>query len=121
MTEKKGIKKIYTDKVKKLIKFNKAYFEKDQPITTDHDFDNLKKELINLEKKYSFLKVLKGVEDSIGFKPSNKFEKIKHSKQMLSLGNAFNKHQKTSHLNNSITPITIRRPITIAIFYFITV
>ena len=91
MNNKKRISKIYQEKLKKFNKFNKAYFEKDQPITTDHDFDNLKKELINLEKKYSFLKVLKGVEDSIGFKPSNKFEKIKHSKQMLSLGNAFNK------------------------------
>ena len=90
MNNKKRISKIYQEKLKKFNKFNKAYFEKDQPITTDHDFDNLKKELINLEKKYSFLKVLKGVEDSIGFKPSNKFEKIKHSKQMLSLGNAFN-------------------------------
>ena len=91
MNNKKRISKIYQEKLKKFNKFNKAYFEKDQPITTDHDFDNLKKELINLEKKYSFLKVLSGVEDSIGFKPSNKFEKIKHSKQMLSLGNAFNK------------------------------
>ncbi len=91
MNNKKRISKIYQEKLKKFNKFNKAYFEKDQPITTDHDFDNLKKELINLEKKYSFLKVLKRVEDSIGFKPSNKFEKIKHSKQMLSLGNAFNK------------------------------
>ena len=63
MNNKKRISKIYQEKLKKFNKFNKAYFEKDQPITTDHDFDNLKKELINLEKKYSFLKVLKGVED----------------------------------------------------------
>jgi len=91
MISKNKISKIYKEKIRKFNKFNKTYFEKDSPLISDHEFDELKKELISLEKKHPFLKGQKGVGDSIGFKPSNKFQKIKHSKQMLSLGNAFDK------------------------------
>ncbi len=91
MTDKKKILKIYNQKIKKFNKFNKAYFEKDKPLISDEKFDNLKKELINLEKTYAFLKSSKSVQNIIGFKPSEKFKKIKHTKQMLSLGNAFEK------------------------------
>ena len=51
MTEKKNIKKLYSEKIQKLIKFNKAYFEKDNPIVTDEKFDELKKELFEIVKK----------------------------------------------------------------------
>ncbi len=91
MIRKNKISKIYKEKFEKFNKFNKAYFEKDNPLISDHEFDKLKNELISLEKKHPFLKNIKGVEDSVGFKPSNKFQKIKHAKRMLSLGNAFDK------------------------------
>ena len=91
MTEKKNIKKLYLEKIQKLIKFNKAYFEKDNPIVTDEKFDELKKELLNMAKKNPFLKEIKNIDEIIGSSPSNKFKKVKHSKPMLSLSNAFNK------------------------------
>ena len=91
MNGKIKISKIYLEKLKKFNRFNKAYFEKDTPLISDYDFDNLKRELIKLEKEHPFLKGSRGIQETVGYKPSNKFEKIKHSKQMLSLGNAFNK------------------------------
>ncbi len=91
MINQEKIKKIYKEKVEKLIKFNKAYFEKDNPIISDSEFDKLKKELLNLTKQHPFLKKIKNIDSIIGSKPSNKFKKVKHSKPMLSLGNAFNK------------------------------
>ena len=91
MTEKKNIKKLYLEKIQKLIKFNKAYFEKDRPIVTDDKFDELKKELLDMVKKNPFLKEIKNIEEIVGSSPSNKFKKVKHSKPMLSLSNAFNK------------------------------
>ncbi len=91
MDSKIKISKIYHEKLKKFNRFNKAYFEKDSPLISDYDFDKLKTELIKLEKEYPFLKSPKGIQEAVGYKPSNKFEKIKHSKQMLSLGNAFNR------------------------------
>ena len=89
MTNQEKIKKVYNDKVKKLLKFNKAYFDKDNPIVSDNTFDELKRELFSLAKEYPFLKRIKNLDNIIGSSPSSKFEKIKHSKPMLSLGNAF--------------------------------
>ncbi len=91
MTEKESIKKLYLKKVNKFIKFNSAYFEKDNPIATDQEFDELKKEIIDIVNKNPFLKKIKNISNIIGSKPSDKFKKVKHSKQMLSLSNAFNK------------------------------
>ncbi len=89
MTDLEKIKKLYQDKIDKLLKYNKAYFEKDNPVVSDLHFDKLKKELISLLKQYPSLKKIKDFENIIGSKPSEKFEKIKHSKPMLSLSNAF--------------------------------
>ncbi len=91
MTNQEKIKKLYNSKVKKLLRFNKAYFEKDRPIVSDSEFDELKKELLNLTKEHPFLKKIKNLDEIIGSKPSAKFKKTKHARPMLSLGNAFNK------------------------------
>ena len=91
MTDNKNIKKLYLDKIDKLIKYNRAYFEKDNPIVTDEKFDKLKKELLEIARKNPSLKKIKNPEEIVGSKPSDKFKKIKHSQPMLSLSNAFNK------------------------------
>ena len=91
MKNKKKIQDEYKKKVNRLVNLNKAYFDKDKPIVSDSEFDKLKQELINISKKYTFLKKIKDLNNIVGFKPSTKFEKIKHSKPMLSLGNAFEK------------------------------
>ncbi len=49
----------YKKKSKKLLDYNRAYFEKDNPVVSDLDFDNLKNELVKLSKKYPFLKKFK--------------------------------------------------------------
>ena len=91
MTDQEKVKKLYTKKVEKLLKLNKAYFEKDSPIATDSEFDELKKELLTLVKKNPFLKKIKNLDSLVGYKSSTKFEKIKHARPMLSLGNAFDR------------------------------
>ena len=89
MIDQKNIKKIYKKKFQKLLDLNKAYFEKDNPKISDSDFDELKKELLDLSNQYPFLKKVENLSKLIGSKPSNKFEKVKHSIPMLSLSNAF--------------------------------
>ena len=91
MKNKKKIQDEYKKKVNRLLNLNKAYFDKDKPIVSDSEFDKLKQELINISKKYTFLKKIKDLNKIVGFKPSTKFEKVKHTKPMLSLGNAFEK------------------------------
>tara|TARA_B100001093_G_scaffold161357_1_gene153817 strand:+ start:4266 stop:6302 length:2037 start_codon:yes stop_codon:yes gene_type:complete len=84
------ITKVYVEKVGVLKKHNQAYHNKDKPSITDLEYDNLKKEILNLEETYSFLlKKFKSVSNLIGAPIENKFKKIKHLKPMLSLSNAF--------------------------------
>ena len=84
------ITKAYVEKVGVLRKHNQAYHNNDKPSITDSEYDNLKKEILNLEETYSFLlKKFKSVSNLIGAPIENKFKKIKHLKPMLSLSNAF--------------------------------
>lgn len=89
MTES-SIKNEYLKKIKLLHKYNKAYFDSSKPLITDQEFDILKKQIFELEKKYSFLTHKNSPSKTLGFKPSKSFKKIKHRVPMLSLANAFN-------------------------------
>jgi DNA ligase (NAD+) len=85
-----NIIKNYIKKKKLLNQHNRSYYDKDSPIISDKKYDDLKKETLELEKSSSVLKKYGSINDSVGFKPSSKFAKIKHDKPMLSLANAFN-------------------------------
>jgi len=105
--------KDYLQKVKLIEKYNKSYYDKDSPNTTDQKYDELKKETLELEKKYFFLKKFGSINSKIGFKPSSKFNKIKHSKPMLSLSNAFDSNdikdfvkKIDNYLNNKNTNLS---------------
>jgi len=88
MTKKK-IENQYKEKINLLIKFNKNYYEYSDPIVDDGEYDKLKKEILALEKKYSFLKSENSPSKLVGFKPSKNFKKVFHRVPMLSLSNAF--------------------------------
>mgnify|MGYP001324915458 CR=1 FL=1 len=90
MNEKDKIIIDFKDKVKNLKKYNKHYFENDNPLISDADYDKLKISALALEKKYVFLKRLNILNKIVGSAPSTKFKKVKHLKPMLSLSNAFN-------------------------------
>ena len=85
----KLLKKEYLKKISQLQKYNQAYYDKSNPIVTDSDYDKLKIEIIDFEKKYDFLKSPSSPSSTVGFKPSKNFKKIKHKVPMLSLSNAF--------------------------------
>ena len=95
---KKQVQKLYVEKNNKLKKYNEAYFKKDKPIVPDSEYDDLKKTVIELENKYSFLKLENSQIKKVGYEPSGKFKKIKHLKPMLSLSNAFNKNNMNDFL-----------------------
>ena len=97
--EKKEIEKLYLKKINDLKKFDKAYFKHDKPIISDKDYDSIKKEILLLEEKYSYLKNKSSPSQKVGYEPSNKFKKIKHLKPMLSLSNAFEKENMKDFLS----------------------
>jgi DNA ligase (NAD+) len=84
------IKKNYLETINKLKKYSQAYYEKNNSIISDQQYDILKKKIIDLEEEYKFLKSKESPTQSVGFRPSKKFKKVKHKVPMLSLANAFN-------------------------------
>ena len=56
MKDRNLIKNSYLKKIKKINNYNKLYYEKSNPIISDADYDKLKKDIVELEKKYTFLK-----------------------------------------------------------------
>lgn len=86
-----SIKKKYLSKIQQLKKHNQFYYEKSTPKISDKEFDILKKEILELEKKYDFLKNKESPSIFVGYKPSKNFVKSKHRVQMLSLSNAIDK------------------------------
>ncbi len=88
--KKNELKKKYKSKIKNYVYHNKQYFEKNNSQISDSEFDKLKSEIIDLEKKYNFLDDKNSPSKNVGYKPSKSFEKYEHKIQMLSLSNAFN-------------------------------
>ncbi len=85
------IKKKYKNKIKSLDYYNQKYYNENISEISDSNYDILKKEIIELEKKYSFLKSKKSPQIQVGYKPSKNFRKVPHKVPMLSLANAFGK------------------------------
>ncbi len=101
MVSKTQSKKIYNDKIKLLDRYNKYYYEKQKPLVSDKEFDILKKEILELERKYNYKNPI-SPSIKVGFKPSKKFEKYKHRVKMLSLSNAFNKEDLVNFQKKNI-------------------
>ena len=86
------VKKDYLKKISLLQKYNQFYYDKNKSLISDQEFDLIKKEIFQLEEKYSFLKSKESPSKVVGFKPSKNFKKFKHKMPMLSLGNAFDEN-----------------------------
>ncbi len=87
--DKDLIKKKYRKKIELFNHYNQQYYEENNSVILDADFDKLKFEIIELEQKYNFLQSKNSPQIQIGFKPSKNFRKFSHRVPMLSLSNAF--------------------------------
>ena len=87
--KKENILKKYINKKKLILQYDHHYFNLDSPLISDGKYDKIKRELINLEEKYTFLKKESSIQTKVGAPVTKKFKKIKHSKPMLSLSNTF--------------------------------
>ena len=87
----KDLKKKYLKKIKLIKKYNEAYYDLSKPIVDDATYDNIKKEIKEIEEKYPTEINNKFLSSAVGFKPSKNFNKVKHKVPMLSLNNAFNR------------------------------
>ncbi|MBD1109258.1 NAD-dependent DNA ligase LigA [Pelagibacterales bacterium SAG-MED50] len=86
---KKKIESEYKKKIKLVTDYNNNYYNLSKPLVADSEYDNLKNDILVLERKYSFLSSENSPSKVVGFKPSKNFQKIPHKIPMLSLANAF--------------------------------
>ena len=87
--DKKEIKEQYLKKISLVNKYNKYYHDNSKPLVNDEVYDELKDNILLLERKYSFLKSKLSPSKIVGYKPSKSFKKALHRVPMLSLANAF--------------------------------
>jgi len=81
--------KEYKEKIALIEKLNKAYYHNDKPLVSDADYDKIKKDILDFEKKNPYIVDKNSPTKKVGFAPSEKFSKVKHLVPMLSLDNAF--------------------------------
>jgi len=70
-------------------KHARKYHEEDSPEIPDAQYDQLVRELENLEKQYPQLKTSNSPTEKVGGRTRDDFAKVKHAVRMLSLDNAF--------------------------------
>lgn len=75
---------------KDLAKYNKAYYQKDRPLISDAEYDQLFNLNLELEKQFPHLTLPNSPSTKIGSKGLERFTKVSHMTPMLSLNNAFN-------------------------------
>ena len=65
--DKKLIEKKYNEKLELLKKYNRKYYNDNISVVTDADYDILKKDIVDSEKKFNFLKSKDSPSNLVGF------------------------------------------------------
>jgi len=88
--EQEQIKQKIEDLREAINEHNVQYYVLDQPSISDYEYDQLMKELIQLEEQYPEYKTEDSPSQKVGGEALPHFEKVEHRIPLLSLGNAFN-------------------------------
>ena len=92
-TQRKNLKKYYSDLKKKITVYSDQYYTHDSPTITDQEFDILYNDLLSIEKEHPEYVTKDSPSQRIGAKVLDGFKKIKHDKPMMSLSNASNERE----------------------------
>ncbi len=83
------IKRHILDLRKQIDLHNKRYYQHDAPVVSDSTYDELFRELQDLEAQYPDLRTIDSPTQRVGAEPLQQFEQVTHEVPMLSLDNAF--------------------------------
>ena len=84
------LKKRYVSIQERIRSHDYEYYILDDPLISDHEYDELFKELKEIESKHPEWITPESPSQRVGIKPESDFATFKHFQQMLSLANAFN-------------------------------
>lgn len=87
--QEKEIQQKMADLVAKLKYYNEQYYENDESVVSDFEFDALMQELMKLEAEYPQFMDPSSPTIHVGGKAVEGFSPYHHARQMLSLGNVF--------------------------------
>ncbi|CAM3062590.1 NAD-dependent DNA ligase LigA [Streptobacillus felis] len=82
-------KKEYEKLRQDIEKYNHYYYNLDESLITDQEYDMLLKKLEQMEKDFPDFKLDNSPTEILGGKSSEKFKKVKHKNPMLSLSNTY--------------------------------
>ncbi len=72
---------------------NRRYYQDDDPEISDHEYDRLMRELMDLENRFPDIDRTTSPTQRVGAAPLEKFSTVTHPTPMLSLGNAFSEEE----------------------------
>ena len=107
-TNKNKIKERLKKLKNKINLANHNYYVLDNPDITDHEYDDLFRELISLENEYPDFITDDSPSKRIGAKPLSKFESVKHRMQMLSLNNVFYSSDLTLYIDRLVKNLNLK-------------
>ena len=107
-TNKNKIKERLKKLKNKINLANHNYYVLDNPDITDHEYDDLFRELISLENEYPDFITDDSPSKRIGAKPLPKFESVKHRMQMLSLNNVFYSSDLTLYIDRLVKNLNLK-------------
>ena len=81
---------IYLKLKEDINKYNYHYYEKNESLISDKEFDDLLVKLSEMEQKFPHFKDNMSQTSKVGGFVSEKFSKVKHTTSMLSLSNTYN-------------------------------
>ena len=84
------LKKRYASIQERIRSHDYEYYILDDPLISDHEYDELFKELKEIESEHPEWITSESPSQRVGIKPESDFATFKHFQQMLSLANAFN-------------------------------
>ena len=84
------LKKRYVSIQERIRSHDYEYYILDDPLISDHEYDELFKELKEIESEHPEWITPESPSQRVGIKPESDFSTFKHFQQMLSLANAFN-------------------------------
>ena len=90
---KSTVEFMYEEMIQKANAANKAYYDDDNPIMEDPEYDELMRGIKKIEKAYPNLVTPKSPTQHVGGTASSSFEKVEHAVPMLSLQDVFSEEE----------------------------